>query len=76
MKRFHLFALALLLAASASPALASPDTAGSSTDQTAGANEGRTTYTNVHSGREVTAAEKVGNTDAAADEHPFVESTL
>lgn len=53
---------------------AGKDSSGSSTDHGAlqgSGNTGRTTFTEVHSGRSVTVSSHVDNTDAQNDAHPF-----
>ena len=64
---------ALLVGLGGSFVYADRDTSGSSTDSSLlqGANTGRSTYTNVHSGVQVVAANKVAATDASVDSHPF-----
>ena len=75
MKQIFSFILfAFLTALGGSFGYADQDEAGSSTNtsQLAGIpNPDRTPFTNVHSGRTVTAAIKADRTDAQNDRHPF-----
>lgn len=77
MKHIFSFMLCVLLVGlGGSFGYADRDTPGSSTDssQLQGANTGRSTYTNVHTGNEIVASNKVASTDAFVDSHPFANT--
>ena len=76
MKIAHLIASAFLIAglSTAPLAFADSDTSDSSTlpkNLQASDHTGRTTYVNVHTGKELQASANVALTDAAQDAHPF-----